>query len=78
MSFRPVELHFYHIKINRWVKTNQIAVFCHVITNLYNSLLKKKMIYNDKWFQFDQYNIILLRKLGNITYNISSFFLFMK
>ena len=49
MSFRPVELHLYHIKINRGVKTNQIAVFCHVITNLYNLLLKKKIIYNDKW-----------------------------
>ena len=46
MSFRPVELHFYHIKINRWVKTNQIAVFYHVMTHSYKSLMTIMITFN--------------------------------
>ena len=36
--------------------------------------MKITLIYNAKGFQIDKYNIILLRKLGNITYYFSSFF----
>ena len=64
--FRPVELHF------------NVAVFRHVITKLYKSLMAKMIICNAKGFQINKYNMILLCKLGNITEYIYIFLLFMK
>ena len=38
--------------------------------------MTKMIISNDKGFQFDNYNITLLRKLGNITYYYLFYFIY--
>ena len=47
--------------------TNQIAVFYHVMTNLYKSLITIMIFSNAKGLQNNNYNMIGLCKLGNIT-----------
>ena len=62
------------IFLNRWGHTNQIAVFCHMIINLYKSFMTIIIFSNAKGFQNNKYNMILVCQLGSFTDYIYNLF----